>query len=746
MAKLTISALKTKIDNNIKSNDARSITGPLLNEILDDMIDSIQGVEIVDDVTNLAAADQSKLTLVKDSLRGGLFYFDESETAAEDGGVIFEPDAGNGRWKRIYDKSKGVEVDWFGAVGDGTTDDTDAIKLAVAAAGVGGVVVFSPGKTFLISDEIRFAEQTWIGYGATIKRCDLISTTLAAPAASGTTTITVVDASVFSVGDDVIIVDSTSPNGGEAYDEHSQINVTITNIAGNTITLDQGIDLPPNGNLNGSGEYASGEVIFKAFNMVKQFSTSEGFKCYGLSFDGNRANQTISYSWLHSYTIYGTGHGSIIADCIFKEIANENMNIGNGTIIRDNKAYNLNGSFTHISESGVTYPGQNIIKGNVLNHVCEKLWNINGHNEGAFTFSSQTFRTIIDGNQVINCGEAFMGYISGNGDGEMTVSNNKAVDCNGVTHLFSFGDLHEQITISNNQFHNCLWLSGDNNSSQIDSTGLGFYSIIISNNHFINVKFFFEDTSHLLIDGNNIIWENGYTYPANTKFLENATNHIQFRRCLYYTVSNNTFEDQSVIQDSIENCIYWTNASVLKTDASTGTNFEYFNRYSSIHNNRILGYSRAIYYTQAPGRSTSAVVGFQISNNIVVMRDDADAGDGIIAYPGMIVIGNIIYGDANTDSAIYVRCAYDTVKAVINGPIISNNKVYGNVTRSIEVGEGTSPQESIDRSWNAVVINNVVSKAVYCPNAAQNTLEGNVVLDVVESIPLDLVRENQNYY
>jgi hypothetical protein len=39
----------------------------------------------------------------------------------------------------------------YGAVGDGVTDDTVAIRAAITAAGVNGVVLFPPGKTYLLS-------------------------------------------------------------------------------------------------------------------------------------------------------------------------------------------------------------------------------------------------------------------------------------------------------------------------------------------------------------------------------------------------------------------------------------------------------------------------------------------------------------------------------------------------------------------------------------------------------------------
>jgi hypothetical protein len=50
-----------------------------------------------------------------------------------------------------------VSVKDFGAVGNGTTDDTAAITAAIAAAGVGGNILVPAGMNCLVSSEVTFS-------------------------------------------------------------------------------------------------------------------------------------------------------------------------------------------------------------------------------------------------------------------------------------------------------------------------------------------------------------------------------------------------------------------------------------------------------------------------------------------------------------------------------------------------------------------------------------------------------------
>jgi len=88
---------------------------------------------------------------------GGWFYWDETSTGTDDGGVTINPtaNAGTGRWVRFVN-NKTVLVKQYGAKGDRITDDIVAIRAAAAYVGSlkGGTVLFTNGE-YTVSDSIR---------------------------------------------------------------------------------------------------------------------------------------------------------------------------------------------------------------------------------------------------------------------------------------------------------------------------------------------------------------------------------------------------------------------------------------------------------------------------------------------------------------------------------------------------------------------------------------------------------------
>lgn len=107
--------------------------------------DPSQTLVFVDTIADLLSLDVDLYSnaFVKEDGRGGVFIYDATQSAVNNDGTIF-----NG-WVRQYDGV--VNVKWFGAVGDGVTDDTTAIQAAIDAVEVvGGGTVFFPAGTYRI--------------------------------------------------------------------------------------------------------------------------------------------------------------------------------------------------------------------------------------------------------------------------------------------------------------------------------------------------------------------------------------------------------------------------------------------------------------------------------------------------------------------------------------------------------------------------------------------------------------------
>ncbi len=87
---------------------------------------------------------------------GGTFTWSATSTAADNGGTVLMPSGDTsstpGRWLRQY--SGAIDVRWFGATGNGKTDDTAALQGALNAAAAtpgGATVAAAAGATYLVS-------------------------------------------------------------------------------------------------------------------------------------------------------------------------------------------------------------------------------------------------------------------------------------------------------------------------------------------------------------------------------------------------------------------------------------------------------------------------------------------------------------------------------------------------------------------------------------------------------------------
>lgn len=79
----------------------------------------------------------------------GAFYYDPSDTVSPDNTGLTVVSVSGARWKRIHQGE--ISIAWFGAVGNGVTDCTEAIQAALDT----GLPVWMPAGTYIVTDTLR---------------------------------------------------------------------------------------------------------------------------------------------------------------------------------------------------------------------------------------------------------------------------------------------------------------------------------------------------------------------------------------------------------------------------------------------------------------------------------------------------------------------------------------------------------------------------------------------------------------
>lgn len=100
--------------------------------------------------------DPDVLYYITDPGQEGHFYYDAADTAASDNmGTVLVSATGGHRFKRIIE-SDFYSVKWFGAKGDGATDDLDIIRAAILAVfNLGGGTLYFPPGTYIVSPSLQ---------------------------------------------------------------------------------------------------------------------------------------------------------------------------------------------------------------------------------------------------------------------------------------------------------------------------------------------------------------------------------------------------------------------------------------------------------------------------------------------------------------------------------------------------------------------------------------------------------------
>lgn len=674
----------------------------------------------------------------------GLFTKNGYIPSVDNGGTTIID--GNGvTWERVRPNDNVYYVDWFGAEGDGTTDDITAIRAALSAGSEGDIMVFSPGKTYLISDRIDDLSSndgfTFYGYGATIKRANenLSRTTEAVPDGQGY--VLVQNASLFAVNDRVTLLDTTGVYNGTAENE-SMPSTTVSSISGDTLFLNDNVSLPPSGNL--ATQYPSGTKVLQVFEML---SLSDNFdnKVLGLTFDGNAAGNPSQRGWIHNHTIKSIGGNSVIRDCFFKQTPCENIFIDRG-VIANCFADSLYGSFAHFT---TTNGGKIVATGNIINAPCLATEAVNQHNEGAFTFSANSDYVILSNNIVNNGKEAFAAPIESDDDKYVLIEGNTAINCEAGAILGSSNQnaTTDGLIVKNNHFENCLKIEFSRSGNGDIEDGAGKNAVQIAGNYLVNTRMLFEQVSYLDIKNNTMQFDSGYVdVTADAAILLNDMGG-------QINIAGNIIYQDSLIFTS---GIIYQNSDhplLIKQSASVSSKIAYatFN----ISGNHIFNFDRAIdqrsAFTNQP--TTYVYLGSRIADNTIVNRDQSDTTSiGIYGYAGFEIAGNTLYGPNNAahtaDSDVYLGIIAKGVDSLqidtLQGEFIHHNIIYG-FSESIQVGKDATPASS---GYNIIAHHNYCSGLLddNSDSSAPSSVLFNESIKVPLVFPRPYVRKNTSFY
>lgn len=235
---------------------------------------------------------------------GGWFYFNSAATDADNGGTILAPDTGDGRWIRIRDFGL-VNVRWFGAVGNGGTDDTAAVQAAIAAIATTGdtpgAVLYFPRGRYRIAASLTVPDYVTIqGDGRVVSILDFTSL------GSGSALI-FTSLSFLNAINDITIqntpADAIDISGGA----HIRMeNLYIRWIGGDAIYIDDSSYMINMENIfiddcDGHGVNIEGfATSVYGQNVFTSNTTLSGFRVNDLiysSFDNCAADTSASYGW-----------------------------------------------------------------------------------------------------------------------------------------------------------------------------------------------------------------------------------------------------------------------------------------------------------------------------------------------------------------------------------------------------------------------------------------------------------------
>lgn len=389
------------------------------------------------------------------TVRGGLFR--RVKTGTDNGATIL---TGVYKWKRAIEYP--VLPEWFTGM-----KHHARLTAAFALAGNGGKVACEPNYVYELQgrpyiDSLQHL--TIDGRGSTWKRCPSSKsvTTLTAAYSGGYTLQVAAIPESWEVGDILVLATGVD-------NDHTSGRTRITNISGTTVSIQYIISAQ-----------ATGAPVFNApigANVLEDFfllagrpSATEGV--YGvqganrgtvienITFDGNRANNTVCLSWPVNSAYLLNGVGSEIRHCYFVNHPNE-IGGGFGLNIHHNVFEMNNGSVFHISgnDATINHTIYNFFNNNIVRNVNLVSRDTSGHNEGAISFSWNGGNTVIQSNYFENGNhQALCGTLTGSGtanDREDFVFSNNTCRNFPAGIIYALDGSSEGAIISDNILQDC---------------------------------------------------------------------------------------------------------------------------------------------------------------------------------------------------------------------------------------------------------------------------------------------------
>lgn len=174
LASIGMAGAAAAAGNLLLSDKAGSVYADVVGSVYGEAASECCATVTIAEIRAMSAAYPDILYFVEDPGQEGWFRYDPLDsTMADNTGTVLVSTSGF-RFKRLLEPSRGYDVKWFGAKGDGSTDDTTAIQAAIDAAyaqGVGTVYVPARGTFRFRSIRVK-GNMTFTSYGGVLKLLD----------------------------------------------------------------------------------------------------------------------------------------------------------------------------------------------------------------------------------------------------------------------------------------------------------------------------------------------------------------------------------------------------------------------------------------------------------------------------------------------------------------------------------------------------------------------------------------------